>query len=45
MWTAWLPNALDGMDGTYGRYHTSFTRRNGPVEEMDEGFEGWEKIP
>ena len=43
MWTAWLPNALDGMDDKFGVYHTSFTRRNGPVELMDEGFEGWEK--
>ena len=42
MWTAWLPNALDNMDAVYGRYHTSFTRRTGPIEKMDEGFEGWE---
>jgi methyl-accepting chemotaxis protein len=42
MWTAWLPNALDGMDARYGRYNTTFTRRNGPIEKMDQGFEGWE---
>ena len=42
MWTAWLPNVLDNMDDQYGRYCTSFTRRNGPIEKMDEGFEGWE---
>jgi methyl-accepting chemotaxis protein len=42
MWTAWLPNALDGRDATEGRYITCFTRRNGPVEPMPEGFEGWE---
>jgi methyl-accepting chemotaxis protein len=42
LWTAWLPNALDGLDAQRGQYHTSFTRRNGPVEKMPDGFEGWE---
>ncbi|MDR0289637.1 MAG: methyl-accepting chemotaxis protein [Treponema sp.] len=44
VWTGWLPNALDGMDDRHGRYNTTFTRRNGPVEVMDEGYEGWENI-
>jgi methyl-accepting chemotaxis protein len=43
MWTGWLPNALDGMDAREGRYNTTFTRRNGPVEKMDDGYEGWER--
>jgi methyl-accepting chemotaxis protein len=42
MWTGWLPNALDGMDAQYGRYNTTYTRRNGPVELIPEGYEGWE---
>jgi methyl-accepting chemotaxis protein len=42
MWTAWLPNALDGLDAREGRYTTTFTRRNGPIEKMDQGYEGWE---
>jgi methyl-accepting chemotaxis protein len=42
MWTGWLPNALDGMDDRYGRYNTTFTRRNGPVEPIAEGYDGWE---
>ena len=42
MWTAWLPNALDGRDAIEGRYITCFTRRNGYVEPLPEGYEGWE---
>jgi methyl-accepting chemotaxis protein len=42
MWTGWLPNALDGMDAQYGRYNTTFTRKNGPVEPIPEGLDGWE---
>jgi methyl-accepting chemotaxis protein len=42
LWTAWLPNALDGQDARLGQYHTSYTRRNGPVELMPDGFEGWQ---
>jgi methyl-accepting chemotaxis protein len=42
MWTAWLPNALDGKDATEGRYITCFTRRNGYVEPLPGGYEGWE---
>jgi methyl-accepting chemotaxis protein len=44
MWTGWLPNALDGMDAQYGRYNTTFTRRNGPVEQLPDGYDGWENI-
>jgi methyl-accepting chemotaxis protein len=44
IWTAWLPNALDGMDAQLGRYHTSFTRRDGPVRKMPEGFEDWQNL-
>ncbi|MDR2484989.1 MAG: methyl-accepting chemotaxis protein [Treponema sp.] len=48
LWTAWLPNALDGLDDQYrnawgsneaGQFITSYTRRNGPVELMEKGFE------
>jgi methyl-accepting chemotaxis protein len=42
MWTGWLPNALDGMDSQYGSYKTTFTRKNGPVEPIPEGYDGWE---
>jgi methyl-accepting chemotaxis protein len=42
MWTGWLPNTLDGMDDIYGRYNTTFTRRNGPVEPIPQGLDGWE---
>lgn len=42
IWTAWVPNALDNLDDQLGRYYTSYTRRNGPIERMSEGFEGWE---
>ena len=44
LWTAWYPNALDGQDARLGRYLTSFTRRDGPVERMPEGNEDWEKL-
>jgi methyl-accepting chemotaxis protein len=44
VWTGWLTNALDGMDAQYGRYNTTYTRRNGPVEYMEEGYEGWEAL-
>ncbi|MDR2517413.1 MAG: hypothetical protein LBC88_08555, partial [Spirochaetaceae bacterium] len=40
LWTAWLPNSLDGFDDRLGSYHTSYTRRNGPIEKMPDGFEG-----
>ncbi|MDR2499570.1 MAG: methyl-accepting chemotaxis protein [Treponema sp.] len=51
MWTAWHPNALDGMDDQYrnaagsnerGQYISAYTRRNGYVEPMPQGFENWE---
>ncbi|MDR2479457.1 MAG: methyl-accepting chemotaxis protein [Treponema sp.] len=42
LWTAWLPNALDNMDSQFGRYITTYTRRNGFVEKMPSGYEGWE---
>ncbi|MDR0525565.1 MAG: methyl-accepting chemotaxis protein [Spirochaetaceae bacterium] len=49
LWTAWFPNALDGMDDQYrntpgsnakGQFITTYTRRNGLVELMDGGWEG-----
>jgi methyl-accepting chemotaxis protein len=49
IWTAWLPNALDGMDEQYrntpgsnasGQFIPAYTRRSGPIELMDNGFEG-----
>ena len=43
IWTAWLPNILDGMDDRLGQYRTSYTRRNGPIEQMPDGFEGWQE--
>ncbi|MDR2552602.1 MAG: methyl-accepting chemotaxis protein [Treponema sp.] len=43
LWTAWLPNALDEQDELYGQYRTSYSRRNGPVEDMPDGFDGWEE--
>ena len=42
LWTAWLPNALDGLDSQRGQYNTAYTRRNGPVQPMPDGFEGWQ---
>ncbi|MDR0316559.1 MAG: hypothetical protein LBH97_06635, partial [Treponema sp.] len=42
MWTAWQPNALDGLDARHGPYNTTFTRKNGPIEKLDEGFDGWQ---
>ncbi|MDR0321020.1 MAG: methyl-accepting chemotaxis protein [Treponema sp.] len=42
MWTAWNPNALDGLDARNGRYTTTFTRKDGPIERLPGGFEGWE---
>ena len=41
VWSAWLPNSIDALDGRLGQYRTSFTRRNGSVEKMPDGFEGW----
>jgi methyl-accepting chemotaxis protein len=42
IWTAWFPNALDGMDNRSGQYLTSFTRRNGPIQRQPNGFEDWQ---
>ena len=42
LWTAWYPNALDGMDNRLGQYQTSWTRRNGPIQRQSGGFEGWQ---
>ena len=42
LWTAWLPNALDGLDSQLGQYSTSYTRRDGPVNKMPNGFDGWQ---
>ena len=44
IWTAWLPNTLDGMDAQLGSYHTSYTRRDGPVRKMPDGFEDWQNL-
>ncbi|MDR0555234.1 MAG: methyl-accepting chemotaxis protein [Treponema sp.] len=44
MWTAWLPNTLDNFEGRLGQYHTSYTRRNGPIERMSDGFENWQEF-
>jgi methyl-accepting chemotaxis protein len=51
LWTAWLPNALDGMDDHYrnspdssetGQFIATYTRQNGPVELARGGYAGWQ---
>ncbi|MCL2558437.1 MAG: methyl-accepting chemotaxis protein, partial [Treponema sp.] len=41
IWTAWLPDALDGRDAELGQHHSFFTRRNGFVEHFEAGYETW----
>jgi len=42
LWTAWLPNALDGKDATLGQYKTAYTRKNGKIELLPNGYDGWQ---
>ena len=44
MWTAWLPNALDGMDSEYGPYTTYLSQLNGRIEKVAGGFDNWDKL-
>ena len=42
IWTAWLPDTVDGMDQELGQYQSFFTRRRtGEVEQLSAGYEGW----
>jgi len=43
IWTAWLPNTIDGMDNTLGQYQTYFSRRTGTLKMQHEGYDGWRK--
>ncbi|GHU31127.1 methyl-accepting chemotaxis protein [Spirochaetia bacterium] len=43
VWTAWYPDVLDSFDDQLGQYNTAYTRRNGPVEKMPNGFEDWQE--
>ena len=42
IWTAWLPGSIDGFDTELGQFQSFFTRRNGPLEKMPAGYEGWQ---
>jgi len=42
IWTAWLPNTIDGRDAQLGQYQAFYARRNGPVEKIPAGYEGWQ---
>jgi methyl-accepting chemotaxis protein len=43
LWTAWLPNSVDNRDAELGQYHTTYTRKDGPVELVPNGYEGWQQ--
>jgi methyl-accepting chemotaxis protein len=43
IFTAWLPNTIDGLDAELGQYQAFYTRRRtGKVEHMPAGYEGWQ---
>jgi methyl-accepting chemotaxis protein len=45
VWTAWLPGTIDNLDSELGQYQTYYTRRKtGNVENLNEGYEDWQKF-
>jgi len=45
IWTAWLPNTIDGNDAQQGQYQRYYSReRTGEVEFIVEGSEGWQAL-
>ena len=43
IFTAWLPDTIDGRDAELGQYQAFYTRRRtGNVEHMPAGYEGWQ---
>jgi methyl-accepting chemotaxis protein len=44
MWTAWQPNALDGMDAELGPYITYFSQVGGRSERIPAGYPDWQRL-
>jgi len=42
LWTAWLPNTLDGKDAALGQYNSAYTEVSGKIEKLPNGYKGWQ---
>ena len=43
IFTAWIPGSIDSYDAELGQFQTFYSRRrNGTMEHIPEGYEGWQ---